>query len=579
MRLLLLLVPVALALLLVFLLRDDSDPRRSERADGPERRESSESADGADEQTHRDENAATRSVTDAPIRSRKLRSNAATSQLRVTILNGARAPRSGISIVLTESGLSVESQKTDAKGVARFSRSRIHSAVVLVQPPRPFRRIKIGEWKKSARTERITAQLYGPRDVLVHVRVDGQPIVPAGFSLTTPRLASRMVNRERGTIRGRLMTLTLDVSLGFKLRPPLLAETPAIQLRDVRGSLEGEIDLARGASVYLYGKGPRDAAEDLDVETQQADGTWSRPFGWANRPLAAPNSEPRRARFLIKPGYHRLVLHTLRLPVQEFEIRAGTRYIQLNSTLKELQWLKVWVNVPQDYGTPESAGALITGPDVAGGAKVGVRSRLLIPGDRELALSAFGPGLRPHPTLGTRRVSRETEVRLTAIGSGLAFLRCPGANEVRLELSVGSDPRRTVYGRVAGKKNGRFEFKQIPRGRFDVAIIPKGSAGSTILNVPFDGESIDLGAIATGKGATVEIRIKKLSRGEDVRISADWLPFGDRIDVAPQSMGEGRWVLGPLPAGKIRLNIHAGERTWQRLLETKINSKVKVEVE
>jgi len=579
MRLLLLLVPVALALILLFLLRDDSDARRSERADGPERWERSESDDGADEQTRGAEEISTTSDTAEPTRAPNGHSDAAPPQLEVTILNGAGAPRAGDNVTLSIKWRTLHTKATDSDGIARFSGLRIDSALVSVRPSGPFRRIEIGRWTRSAQTARITASLYGPRHVLIRVRVDGQPLVPTGFSLGSPRLASTSIMRERGEIRGQAMTLTDSVALGFKLGRGLLADTHEIPLRDVGGILEGELDIARGVLVVLDARQPRHAAEDLSVETRRDDGSWSRPFGWADEPIAKPESRLGTVAFYIRPGHHRLVLHTLRLPVQEFEVRAGARFQNLLLNPERMQWLEVRVNVPPDYSDARTAGALITGLDVAGGAKLGVRGRLLIPGDRELGLTAFGPGLRPHPTLGTKRVQREREVRLTAIGSGSAFLRCPGAKEVRLELSVGGEPRRTVYVRVAGRKNGRFEFQHVPRGRFDVAVIPKGSAGSTILNVLFEGESIDLGTIAAGKGATVEIRIKKLGRGEEVGISADWLPFGDRIDVAPQSRGEGRWVLGPLPAGKIRLNIHAGERTWQRLIETKIDSRVKVEVE
>jgi len=571
MRWFLILIPIALAALLVFLLQNDE----TERRDGSRGAEETKSETNPERGPNRNGSIAPSPQSPPPEGHVQLPPNLDPRALEVRIRDERSQPVAGVIVVAGP----VEA-RTGVDGIAAFPETPGRSHGVFVVPGGNFRMLRVGQWDGHVRTAPIEVVLRGPRNVVVRVRVDGEPMIPDGFKITEPRIVGLQVSKEAGEIRGQVVTLRRDVPLVLELETPMLASTEDRKLLDRSGALEATVDVVRGITVDLQPRGRRDVASDLHVETRQDDGNWKLAFGSAEGPICPPEARGRRLRITLMPGHHRLVLHSLALPIDEFDIAEGAKRRILHLPSSRPDWMEVRVHVPDGYARVSEAGFTVRGLDVPPGLTLMSGTRFLHPGDRELEFEATGPGLRPHPKRGVARRSRGGRVSLTAIAGSSALLRCDAARKVKIALYTrGPKPRLAHAASLRRLRGSQFAFPDIPRGTYHVAVYPSDSAPTMLESVAFDGERVDLGTIPTGPGAKLTIQLLNKPKDAPIRVRATWLPIETGIDEAPRLLDGGRMEFEALPPGKVRLDFQMGHRRWSRLVHTSMSGKSSIEVD
>jgi len=572
MRWLLLLIPIALAALMLFLLRDESVDRHDRGTEGDRDAEATQHAESGTERgrtgrsggRHAPEVAATETM--PPL---------APEALEVTVRNEHGESLSGIVVELRHEHTAFAKGETAERGIVRFEGVRLTDTTVYVLPGGDYPSVFLGRWGKSEELVRMSATLSAPRDILIRVRINGAPGLPSGFTLRAPRLVHETQDFQTGEIRGQIITLGRDVRLDIDLTANLLVDRSTLVAKENAGVLESTIELVRGIRVELRGPNVWEYAHDLRVESNHPDGSWGVPFGWSRRPILLSREKTKKTRFVMAPGHHRLVLHTLGLEVQKFEVSDYSKRGRLNVDVGTAQWLRVNVVAPSGYDLSGETGASVRGDGISSGVTVRSGERFLHPGDRDLDLTAFGPGLRPHPERGSLRMRQGGRVTLELTGDTSAFLTCTGSKAVRIRLVSRDSDQRTVHSAVS---EAPFRFANLPRGTFDVVVHTEGSVPSLLEAVAFGDNPVNLGHIETGNGTMLSVQLKNRAK-QWVHIDATWLPLGLPIKRPPQSMGNGRWILYGLPPGKVRLDFQMGDRKWSRVVTTSISGKQSIEVD
>lgn len=560
MRWLLIVIPIVLAALLIYLVGDAQPDRREHETN--EQQAPAPEPTTAPPQQPVSQHATPPATADVRVIERR-------NRVVVTVRNPQGTPLEGI-LVSMNRGRGVP---TGPDGRVQFD-SVAPRMRFMVHPGGNFPPLPLG----SPKSNRLDATLYPPRNVVLRTLVDGEPGLPDNWRLKSPTIVGMHVSEQAGEIRGQVASLSREVPLEFTADPQFLIEPADRKLRDLNGALDATLEFRRGSPVEIRVT-DREWGRDLRIEVLQDDDTWAPPFGWERRPLLAPDGRAIRIRVGLLPGRYRVVLHTLGLPVQEFDITSSSTEVVLRSG--NIRWVVLRLGLPQEYARPNDAGAMMRGKDLPPGVLLRNKKPILHPGDRDIEFTAWGPGLRPDPKRGRKTLKRGARLRLSAIASGTAVVQCRGARLLKMKLYSVEPPRRLTWAGSSNLRSGPygFVFRNIPQGVYDVALFPRGYTPQALTNIVFGEGRTDLGSIEIGKNALIEFLPRNLAKDARLAVGATWLPFGIPIKITPGRGKPGWWRIHELPAGQIRLDFQSGHREWSRIVMTRTDRKTTIEVD
>jgi len=378
---------------------------------------------------------------------------------------------------------------------------------------------------------RLDAQLPGVRELLLTVRIDGEPRLPTRFQVSAERLIkSRTVEDpakgelhlfalEDGAGRTRTLSFTAD-----DFPPQTLPVPPA--LPDVPTRLE--VELSTGGTLVVRTIAAPQAYPRLKLDrfdaAQDAFGDFPGMPGW----IGAPNGPDGSYVFTsLAPGLYRAVDRRSGVASEAVEVFGGGRRSEVELDVKHVviatgrivapAGIPIWMaRVVVDDGVQPTEPYLKSGNVNTPG--YGVQRdgafRVVLPLKRAARLHAWHPWLRPSQQGGDVEVSESVDGLELALEEAPSLQFQPASEQpigdgtwLRVWLAESARRDQVAAARIAVLQGGVARFGQVPTGVFDLVIDAGFGAPVFRRNVELDASGGDLGRVPIPRGSQLTLEL------------------------------------------------------------------------
>ncbi|MHC4956407.1 MAG: hypothetical protein ACYTGZ_21405 [Planctomycetota bacterium] len=481
--------------------------------------------------------------------------------LLVVVVNEHGEPRAGVPVEL-RSWRGRRDSKTDTDGRARFEAEEVPYTSVFVDPGGAFDPVHAGAWIPEEGGGEIRVVLCEPRELIVHVKVDGVPSIPEGLTIAQPKLVGVSIDRAEGIVRGQFVAVRDKPFVTATAKGYIPGHARLNFARDKR-ACGVSVELSRAVQLRLRIQGRPEFARDISVAPAK---------GGSNvltHPPSVSNAQYTRRAAAIRAGRYAVRLGDRGhfVTVQEFDVPPDTAEKHVTVDLRRAAWLNFKPILPEDYDLPERAKVLLAGRGYRSNASIAAERRVVHPGDREITATIHTPLLRPHRDRGSVTVAHGGSAQLEAEWCPLLTFRlAPPSHSRATVVYVQGDSRLR---QPAFLLDGVHRCGPVPVGTYNIILAWSRTAAPTVVrNVVLDGSAMDLGTVAPPDGAMVRVRCTNLKQGDIVRLDAVWLDGNMRLWTPRSAHARAPDVtLSGVPRGTIHLKLRRGEERWSRKFE------------
>jgi len=532
--------------------------------------------------------------------------------LDVTVVDEAGQPRSGVPVLLRlrtpEGPKTIAEATTDDQGFARLEDQNTPELGVWLDPGGTFKPMLSGRWNPDSGYRSLRLILGAPRELTIHVRLDGKPGFPKRLSLLRPILRGEQRDPINGIIRGQFIPQSAHDLVTVSLRAPGCTDAnKTVRMQRATSAADTHIDMATVVDLQLRILGKPEFAERVGLVRLREDQppipvSGGQDWGFDR---GFEESETETSRSLgVPPGRYRVVLGASikTRPVFEFEIAPGKREHTETVDLRSSQWIDIKTVLPRGYAPPWSV--LVKAQEKLGrSVTILPQHRLLLLAGSQVTLTIVAPLLRPHPSRGS----------VVARSGGTVTLEAIRAPILSFEWNNGSHPKQAEQGtwfsfdgranalnafRVTfvarGKGNQdpivrtawpdrdgvRYRCGPIPSGRFDLVLRhPTGGAPLLRPNVALGEDDVALGTITPLPGSTLQVELQDLPPTATATVTATASGFPFPLAYARCNASKTSATLSRLPAADILVEIAIGSRRLSRTIECDGLSRKTIEID
>ena len=452
--------------------------------------------------------------------------------------------------------------------------------------------VPIGTLDLSQGDGRLEAVVQRPRDVVLHVRLDGEPGLPPSFLV---RLGGDWFRGDdfqrdpaRGTLRCRWRPARaegaafLEITANGYLPVRTQAVVPAAP-----APIEASLDLIRGGRVLASITPPPGGFHRLQLQAWDAEAVrWELAFeGMPD--VRPPDQADEQGDVLyppVRPGRYRVVESALGIPSEPVEVVAGGEPARVHLDLSHVVVVEGRVELPE--GVP-SQGVVVRAEGieeplasnrmqgqprtrwVSTGAREDGSFQLRIPGDREVALVPYAPFLRPAATSGRVAVRgargdvvlrlEQAPVATFAYDRDPSFQVNPGKPRTIPVFLYAGEPTGPPAHRLPALLEGRqARLAGWVPGTWTVWVDAQPFAPVVLREVELGDEDVDLGEIATSDGSAFVAKLVRDEGKELPRLSAIVVREGEPHYVrSVQAWNQAEVRVSGLGAGRFRVYVRA----------------------
>ena len=324
----------------------------------------------------------------------------------------------------------------------------------------------------------------GPREIIIRFRIEGQSRLPSSYRVGFVNAIEigRQEYPERGELKlrihRRLRHLRTRLILDADGYLPRDANLPILLREDVDQQLS--IELHRPGAISVHVLPPADDWYALGLQRRQANGRFGRHDSAAAMTRHRHGRDYRIERLVT--GTYRPFDRASGIVGKPFSVglEGPDQTIQLDLTRSD--WVEGQVTLDGSPLLDGKARVRLLGRLDSPRRFVEVdelgRFRIRVPGDRELSLVADHPYHRSDRTESRVRVREgEQGIELVLLPSPQHRFRCASADE-ELSLHFRSTKGRRLSGRALRESPGIYRFGGLPRGDWEVDVIPGDAARS-----------------------------------------------------------------------------------------------------
>jgi hypothetical protein len=488
---------------------------------------------------------------------------------------------------------------TDAEGVARihglYAAPPGLPALVDVKAaagPGSASAVPIGTLDLSTGDALLEATVERLRDVVLHVRLDGEPGLPPSFLVRLGGDWFRGDDFQRDSARGTLRCRWRPAGAGgatfLEIDAPgyLPIQTQAV-VPAAPAAIEATLDLVRGGRVLAKIAPPPGGFHRLQLQAWDAAADrWELAFAGMPgvRPPDQANAQGEVLYPPVHPGRYRVVESALGIPSEPVEVVAGDEPARVHLDLSDVVVAKGRVELPEGVpfqgvviraegiDEPLASNRMQGQPRtrwVSTGAREDGTFELRIPGDREVTLVPYANFLRPAAD-GGRAVVRgaeadvvlrleEAPVATFAYDRDPAFHVNPGKPRTLPVLLYAGEPTGPPAHRLPALLEGRqARISGWVPGTWTVWIDAQPFAPVVLRGVELGDEDVDLGEIATSDGSSFVARLVREEGKELPRLSAFVVREGEPHYVrSVQAWKQAEVRVSGLGPGRFRVYVHA----------------------
>lgn len=522
------------------------------------------------------------------------------------------SPAEGIHVALRNQGNNPMGAPVviDANGAARIEGLEAQMAEAYASSAGAvlFGGRRIGTANLAKGSARIEATLTPRRAGTIRVFLDGVPGVPAGIASGLSMEAEVTITRQdakAGALEVMMWPLQPDGRMTIPFQAPGWLASAGVTIPAGTGAFDARLDLARAGSLDVTVVRATEVRSRLRLELfDPAKGEWTgtryatQTYGAGQAQLEVDGHWRLKT---IAAGRYRVRDTVSSTLSDEVTVTAGTEPATLTLDLSRVGYAQGRVIVPEGESTEAVMVHVTPAPPPSSlGEPAGIRCspdgsfRILVPGDREVDITA------DHPTLAPARLGGVARASTGAKGLEIRLVKGPTC---RIRLDREPTPARTYGGRpgaiqvhvwkgpMRGEPTSSTEgtvdgasivIGRLPPGRVSLFLDPGTEAPLVLENVEIgEGETV-LGPVTLSKGSGLVFEVIP-SPGHDLpRMSA----YADRIDAKPVYL---RWGdigatgrLDGLGRGRFRVRVSAamgGTALYEKEFEVDGTTDVPIRVE
>jgi hypothetical protein len=497
--------------------------------------------------------------------------------LEVVVRDESGNPQAGVAIHPRQQGNNpvADPLTTDAEGRVRFDGLLGDHLDAWAGDAGRGNRLGSADLRKG--DGRIEGTLLSPRELLVRVRIEGQPGLPGRLGVQADGQPAQIVaeDPEDGELRcsfrprkSGVATVPVHlVATGFVTAPANAAP------RESDGVFVAEVDLRPGGAWHVRVIAPKDNVYELTLQKEEPGPGWrhtatpGRVFG---RP--EPDADGILRLAPLDSGRYRLVENRSGLASDPIDVVAGAPPIERTFDLSQVAWIRGQLIAPEG-ASPAGGRVVVDGRVPERGSLGGARGEpiqkdgrfRLRAGAFPVTLRAWHPVLAPSPEGGVVTLASPREDVVLRLGRGptLSFRPVPAPatqrlGPVRVLVFHGEPTGAPVSEHSVVLDGGVARCGGFAPGRVTLWIDVPDLAPLVKRDVELaDGET-DLGEVALGRGSSVRIRLETRAGASPPRVHVfASSTSGPSYSRQTNSNGDGDVVLRGLGAGRFRLRVNA----------------------